>query len=741
MQLEEILQDLNEDQLSAVVASDGPALVFAGAGSGKTKVLTSRIAYLLITGKAQPSEICALTFTNKAAREMRERLEKLVDIPLNGIWIGTFHALAYQILLEYPHEAQLMKNFSILDEADARQILEEKIDEYLKASEKLEGKEKPQLLKSMNDVERRLLITKYLSLVKDLGMDYEEDIQAKRNGEDSELHEFASIYEGYQTYLLGNNAVDFDDLIFKVVKFFNESKDAKLGGAGYTKYDEIRKAYYNKYKYVLIDEYQDTSVAQYHFGKFLSSKTRNLMVVGDDDQSIYGWRNADIRNIRYFKNNYPDAQVITLRKNYRSTQVILDAAYGVVKNNTNRQDKKLIATRTGNEPVHLILAENETHEAMAIANEIKRMMQDNSKLKYHDFAVLYRVNSQAKVLEEILVQQGIPYTLSGGTKFFARKEIKGAVAYLQSVANPDNSFAFRRVLETVPRIGEKTAQLLENLAAEKQTPILYAANDNSILLRLPTASREPLQKISFLLQDYRKKMSNLSIYELFNGLMQDSGYEERIKTKYETVMQKLTEGEVKRSLLRDKEELEKQMDNYNMLKNLIENSSVNTSEEDIAMLLNNQIIDDNDKVENKEVKLDAVSLTTVHQSKGLEYTNVFVIGMEEGSFPSQRAIKEGISNNKEQEAIEEERRLAYVAITRAKDKIYLSAAKKRKTVSVPGISRFVREVPRELLRVQEIDSMNKMHAKMAQERYLQKRQNLVTEKEKSLIEENNELER
>ena len=208
MQLEEILQDLNEDQLSAVVASDGPALVFAGAGSGKTKVLTSRIAYLLITGKAQPSEICALTFTNKAAREMRERLEKLVDIPLNGIWIGTFHALAYQILLEYPHEAQLMKNFSILDEADARQILEEKIDEYLKASEKIKGKDKPQLLKNMNDVERRLLITKYLSLVKDLGMDYEEDIQAKRNGEDSELHEFASIYEGYQTYLLGNNAVD-----------------------------------------------------------------------------------------------------------------------------------------------------------------------------------------------------------------------------------------------------------------------------------------------------------------------------------------------------------------------------------------------------------------------------------------------------------------------------------------------------------------------------------------------------
>ena len=629
------LNTLNDEQKKAVMHLNGPCLVLAGAGSGKTRVLTTRIAYLIDNGI--PSyNILAITFTNKAAKEMKERVETLV--PGNYAFLGTFHSLGVRILRENSKECGLESNFTILDSDDVLSLIKRIIK-----NKEIDPKEL-----APSYVRNRISFIKNENLSSREIDNLFNTISEKR---------VLDIYQTYQELIHKNNSVDFDDLLVLPVELFK-------------KYPEILDKYQEKFKYILVDEYQDTNEVQYQFNKLLASKYRNLFVVGDANQSIYGFRNANFRNILNFQKDYKDAYVVTLESNYRSTNNILECANCVIRNNKERKELNLKGTIGDGVKTQYITCENGKMEALTIIDEIKKLY--NQGYDYKDIGILYRTNGQSRLLEEVFLKENIPYNVVGAYYFYQRKEIKDLLSYLKLINNQNDDIALRRVINEPKRgIGEKAIENLSNEATRLGSSMFDAISKGREL-----AFKE-------LILDMIKAQDNLSLTEFIDYVIDKSGMKESLTS-------------------------EKSLENDLRLDNLEEFKSVTASFEERTGSVNlsdflEEISLVADISEHKEEK-DAVTLMTIHSAKGLEFDCVFLCGMEEGIFPHQNSFGSDAE-------IEEERRLCYVGITRARKVLYLTNAHSRilygrEQVNPP--SRFIKEIDKDLLDV-KVKSMGLEH--------------------------------
>ena len=629
------LNTLNDEQKKAVMHLNGPCLVLAGAGSGKTRVLTTRIAYLIDNGI--PSyNILAITFTNKAAREMKERVETLV--PGNYAFLGTFHSLGVRILRENSKECGLESNFTILDSDDVLSLIKR-----IMKNKAIDPKEL-----APSYVRNRISFIKNENLSPREIDNLFNTVSEKR---------VLDIYQTYQELIHKNNSVDFDDLLVLPVELFK-------------KYPEILDKYQEKFKYILVDEYQDTNEVQYQFNKLLASKYRNLFVVGDANQSIYGFRNANFRNILNFEKDYKDAYVVTLESNYRSTNNILECANCVIRNNKERKELNLKGTIGDGVKTQYITCENGKMEALTIIDEIKKLY--NQGYDYKDIGILYRTNGQSRLLEEVFLKENIPYNVVGAYYFYQRKEIKDLLSYLKLINNQNDDIALRRVINEPKRgIGEKAIENLSNEATRLGSSMFDAISKGKEL-----AFKE-------LILDMIKAQDNLSLTEFIDYVIDKSGMKESLTS-------------------------EKSLENDLRLDNLEEFKSVTASFEERTGSVNlsdflEEISLVADISEHKEEK-DAVTLMTIHSAKGLEFDCVFLCGMEEGIFPHQNSFESDAE-------IEEERRLCYVGITRARKVLYLTNAHSRilygrEQVNPP--SRFIKEIDKDLLDV-KVKSMGLEH--------------------------------
>ncbi len=629
------LNTLNDEQKKAVMHLNGPCLVLAGAGSGKTRVLTTRIAYLIDNGI--PSyNILAITFTNKAAKEMKERVETLV--PGNYAFLGTFHSLGVRILRENSKECGLESNFTILDSDDVLSLIKR-----IMKNKAIDPKEL-----APSYVRNRISFIKNENLSPREIDNLFNTISEKR---------VLDIYQTYQELIHKNNSVDFDDLLVLPVELFK-------------KYPEILDKYQEKFKYILVDEYQDTNEVQYQFNKLLASKYRNLFVVGDANQSIYGFRNANFRNILNFEKDYKDAYVVTLESNYRSTNNILECANCVIRNNKERKELNLKGTIGDGVKTQYITCENGKMEALTIIDEIKKLY--NQGYDYKDIGILYRTNGQSRLLEEVFLKENIPYNVVGAYYFYQRKEIKDLLSYLKLINNQNDDIALRRVINEPKRgIGEKAIENLSNEATRLGSSMFDAISKGKELA------------FKALILDMIKAQDNLSLTEFIDYVIDKSGMKESLTS-------------------------EKSLENDLRLDNLEEFKSVTASFEERTGSVNlsdflEEISLVADISEHKEEK-DAVTLMTIHSAKGLEFDCVFLCGMEEGIFPHQNSF---VSDAE----IEEERRLCYVGITRARKVLYLTNAHSRilygrEQVNPP--SRFIKEIDKDLLDV-KVKSMGLEH--------------------------------
>lgn len=629
------LNTLNDEQKKAVMHLNGPCLVLAGAGSGKTRVLTTRIAYLIDNGI--PSyNILAITFTNKAAKEMKERVETLV--PGNYAFLGTFHSLGVRILRENSKECGLESNFTILDSDDVLSLIKR-----IMKNKEIDPKEL-----APSYVRNRISFIKNENLSPREIDNLFNTISEKR---------VLDIYQTYQELIHKNNSVDFDDLLVLPVELFK-------------KYPEILDKYQEKFKYILVDEYQDTNEVQYQFNKLLASKYRNLFVVGDANQSIYGFRNANFRNILNFEKDYKDAYVVTLESNYRSTNNILECANCVIRNNKERKELNLKGTIGDGVKTQYITCENGKMEALTIIDEIKKLY--NQGYDYKNIGILYRTNGQSRLLEEVFLKENIPYNVVGAYYFYQRKEIKDLLSYLKLINNQNDDIALRRVINEPKRgIGEKAIENLSNEATRLGSSMFDAISKGREL-----AFKE-------LILDMIKAQDNLSLTEFIDYVIDKSGMKESLTS-------------------------EKSLENDLRLDNLEEFKSVTASFEERTGSVNlsdflEEISLVADISEHKEEK-DAVTLMTIHSAKGLEFDCVFLCGMEEGIFPHQNSFGSDAE-------IEEERRLCYVGITRARKVLYLTNAHSRilygrEQVNPP--SRFIKEIDKDLLDV-KVKSMGLEH--------------------------------
>ena len=629
------LNTLNDEQKKAVMHLNGPCLVLAGAGSGKTRVLTTRIAYLIDNGI--PSyNILAITFTNKAAKEMKERVETLV--PGNYAFLGTFHSLGVRILRENSKECGLESNFTILDSDDVLSLIKRIMKNKAIDSNEL----------APSYVRNRISFIKNENLSSREIDNLFNTISEKR---------VLDIYQTYQELIHKNNSVDFDDLLVLPVELFK-------------KYPEILDKYQEKFKYILVDEYQDTNEVQYQFNKLLASKYRNLFVVGDANQSIYGFRNANFRNILNFEKDYKDAYVVTLESNYRSTNNILECANCVIRNNKERKELNLKGTIGDGVKTQYITCENGKMEALTIIDEIKKLY--NQGYDYKDIGILYRTNGQSRLLEEVFLKENIPYNVVGAYYFYQRKEIKDLLSYLKLINNQNDDIALRRVINEPKRgIGEKAIENLSNEATRLGSSMFDAISKG--------------RELAFkdLILDMIKAQDNLSLTEFIDYVIDKSGMKESLTS-------------------------EKSLENDLRLDNLEEFKSVTASFEERTGSVNlsdflEEISLVADISEHKEEK-DAVTLMTIHSAKGLEFDCVFLCGMEEGIFPHQNSFGSDAE-------IEEERRLCYVGITRARKVLYLTNAHSRilygrEQVNPP--SRFIKEIDKDLLDV-KVKSMGLEH--------------------------------
>lgn len=633
---------LNPPQQEAVEHMEGPLLILAGAGSGKTRVITHRTAYLIEQG-ISPYNILAITFTNKAAGEVRERVDDLLGYGSEGVWVSTFHSLCVRILRRHIERIGFATGFAIYDTDDQKRLVKE-VARFLQLDPKM--------------YPERLLMSEIARAKENFMSPHEYDLNAQG---DYRKMQMARVYEEYQKRMHGNNALDFDDLLFKTVQLFQDCPD-------------VLEQYQERFRYIMVDEYQDTNGIQFLLVRQLARKYRNLCVVGDDDQSIYKFRGANIMNILNFEQEYPDAKVIKLEQNYRSTGNILRAANEVIRHNEGRKDKTLWTAQEDGDLIQYKQYENEYQEAEQIAYHILENRVRND-LHYSDFAVLYRTNAQSRVLEEKLIMKNIPYRIYGGQNFYSRMEIKDLLAYLKIISNGYDDMAVKRIINVPKRgIGAATIAKVEEYALQQEISFLDALFQAEDIPGIGKAAAR-LQKFTDLIADLREKQSQgLLISELFDELLERTGYQEELIAEH-----------TEESLAR--------VENIDELRNKIVVYEENAESPALDELLEEiALVSDVDNLNSTD---DKVVLMTIHSAKGLEFPYVFLCGMEDGLFPGSMTINSG-----NPEDMEEERRLCYVGITRAKKRLYLSSARQRMmhgSSSYNSISRFIKEIPQELL--------------------------------------------
>ena len=632
---------LNPCQLEAVTHINGPLLVVAGAGSGKTSVLTSRIAYLLEQG-VKPWEILAITFTNKAASEMKQRVAKIVGPLATQIWLSTFHAFCARFLrMEIDTTGWYTRHFTIYDEGDIKLLIRE-------------------CLKELDLAERQFSVGSVIGTISNAKNQLITPETFAAQADNYYSQRVAAIYTLYQKKLLANNAMDFDDLMTVAVRLLQERP-------------EVLTKYQQRFRYILVDEYQDTNHTQYTLTRMLAAKHRNLCVVGDADQSIYGWRGADISNILDFEKDYPEAAVIKLEQNYRSTQVILDAANALIDNNTGRKPKTMWTENPAGESLVLQVTDDQKGEARYVAEQIVRL-HTVQRQPYGGMAVLYRTNAQSRAIEEEFLKQGLPYTMVGGVKFYDRKEIKDMLAYLRVIQNPADSVSFRRIVN-VPRrgIGETSMGHLQAAADQAGLSFYALAKRIDTVMTLGTKAKIALVELVRLLDSLREVAAKVTVADLITKVMKDSGYLAELEQE-------------------GTPEAQSRVENLQELLTVAREFTVEGDEEDNLEAFLNQVALVAD-IDTLETENDRVTMMTLHSAKGLEFPVVFLVGMEEGLFPHARTL----SNPEE---MEEERRLCYVGITRAQNSVFLTRAQTRMLygeMQANRPSRFLLEIPETLL--------------------------------------------
>ena len=637
--MQEILKELNDKQYEAVVNTKGPCLVIAGAGSGKTKVLTHKIAYIMQEENAKPWDILAITFTNKAANEMKERIANLVGDNVKDMWVGTFHSICVRILRRFIDRIGFDTSFIIFDTSDQKTLIKNCLKD-LAIDDKLfnERSVQSEISNAKND-----MLEPFQYTAKAMG-DYRKE-------------KIATVYELYQKRLKENNAIDFDDIINYTIKILMENPD-------------VLEYYSNKFKYVLVDEYQDTNKAQFTLITLLASKNGNITVVGDNDQGIYSFRGADISNILNFEKDFPGTKIIKLEQNYRCTGNILEAANAVIKNNEVKYAKKLWTENEIGKLPKVYLADNEYDEGSYIVEQIEHLKREEY-YKYSDFAILYRMNTHSRAIEDIFRRENIPYKIIGGLKFYERKEIKDIIAYLRLIQNTSDNLSLKRIINEPKRgIGKTSLDSIEELANNEGTSMYKIIKDAQQygLNRIYLKSRDFINVI----EELRQKQKDLTISELIKLTLKKTGYMQALKD-------------------------EKTIEAENRIENLDEFLTVaiefeeQFAENTLADFLEGITLSSD--LDNMEETEDSVTLMTLHSAKGLEFPVVFLVGMEEGIFPGYKSIGEP-------KELEEERRLCYVGITRAKENLFLTCSKKRTifgSTSCNAVSRFLKEIPKELL--------------------------------------------
>jgi DNA helicase II / ATP-dependent DNA helicase PcrA len=639
---DKLINGLNPEQQNAVKATDGPLLLMAGAGSGKTRVLTHRIAYLIVEKRVNPYNILAITFTNKAAREMKERIRTMMGGAADEIWISTFHSMCVRILRRDIDRMGFNRNFTILDTTDQQSVIKGILKDKNIDPKKFDPRA---ILGSISSAKNELI-------------DPEEYAKTAGGYFDQVV---SDVYTEYQKRLRKNQALDFDDLIMMTIQLF-------------TRVPDVLDYYQRKFQYIHVDEYQDTNKAQYMLVKFLANRFKNLCVVGDSDQSIYRWRGADIANILSFEKDYPDAKVILLEQNYRSTKRILLAANKVIENNLTRKAKNLWTENPEGNKLVYYRADSEQGEAQFVAGKIKELTRDN-KYKFADIAILYRTNAQSRVMEEVLLKSNIEYSIVGGTKFYDRKEIKDMLAYLRLISNPDDDISLRRIINVPKRgVGSTSLDKMADFAAMHDISIFEALSSVELMGLSPKITKAA-REFRDLISQYTQMQEFLSVTELVEEVLEKSGYREMLK-------------------------LEKSLEAQSRLENLDELLSVTKSFEEssedkslVAFLTDLALVADIDSMDDDGEKADSIVLMTLHSAKGLEFPVVFLIGLEEGVFPHSRSLME-------EAEMEEERRLAYVGITRAEQTLFITNAQMRTLygrTSMNPASRFISEIPEDLI--------------------------------------------
>lgn len=642
---------LNDMQQQACEHVDGPLLILAGAGSGKTRVITHRVAYLIDQEGVNPLNILAITFTNKAAQEMRERVNLIVGDGADRVWVSTFHSLCVRILRRYADRLGYGKSFDIYDADDQKSLVKSILKDL-----QIDPKRYPEKM-FMSEISKAK--EKYMSC----------DEFARKNATDFAATKVADVYTEYQNRLRKNNAMDFDDLIYKTVELFEHNPD-------------VLDSYQNRFRYIMVDEYQDTNHIQFLMVKMLARKYKNLCVVGDDDQSIYKFRGANITNILGFEKEYPEAEVIKLEQNYRSCGNILAAANAVIQHNEGRKDKALWTDRDAGEKISFEQCDTEYVEGDMVASRIKSLVRQG--VPYRDIAILYRTNAQSRILGEKMVYNNIPYRIYGGTNFYARKEIKDVLAYLKVVNNSTDNLYFRRVVNVPKRgIGEASLGKLESYANAYGISMLEAAERAKEIPGMAARTAGKIIQFAELIASFKSMIEEQeSMDTIYDRILDETGYESELIAEHT-------------------EEAMTRLENIDELRNKIvefaedrEDTGLSEFLEEIALVSDLDSLSEND---------DQVKLMTLHSAKGLEFPYVFICGMEERVFPSGMAL-----NSDDPDAIEEERRLCYVGITRAMKKLYLSAAKERMMHGnrvYSDVSRFIREIP-PLLFEHEADMIN-----------------------------------
>lgn len=639
---DELLKGLNPKQKEAVKTVNGPLLLMAGAGSGKTRVLTHRIAYLLGEKGVAPWNILAITFTNKAAREMQERIYHLVGKDAEDIWVSTFHSMCVRILRRDIDRIGINRSFSILDTSDQLTVIKNILKEKNLDTKKFD----PRNILGTISSEKNELQTP-TDYTRDAFTPYEKIV--------------GEVYSAYQDRLRKNHSLDFDDLIMMTINLFE-------------RVPEVLQFYQRKFQYIHVDEYQDTNHAQYKIVKMLAEQYKNICVVGDSDQSIYRWRGADISNILSFEKDYENAQVILLEQNYRSTQTILDAANAVIKNNSNRKPKQLWTENGQGNQIHYFRAASEQDEGYFVAGKLAEWKKEG-KHQFSDVAILYRTNAQSRAMEEVLVKSNIPYKMVGGVKFYDRKEIKDILAYLRFIANPNDEISFSRIINVPKRgVGAASVDKLINYSIANNLS-LSDALEQIDFVGLSAKITNAISEFHRMTKNWQQMQEYLSVTELVEEVIEKTGYIQMLKD--ENTIESATRIE--------------NIEEFLTVTNAFEESNEDKSL--VAFLSDLALVSDIDQVGKEEETNDEVILMTLHSAKGLEFPVVFLIGMEEGIFPHSRSLMD-------EEEMEEERRLAYVGITRAEKQLYITNAQTRTLygrTSVNQESRFINEIPEELL--------------------------------------------